>query len=425
MAVLQSKWISYVRNQEDSDGTLLYDIDGLGNPKLTDGLNQFLAKADTGKDDVEVNQRSTYQDKLNEFHDKDIKSAVKEHLYQDKGKDVKLVGKDNQIFRRMTADFDREFLKSLPILEKKLATLDPNDNEDYTITEHMSGVYDAVKNKLDDNVYDAPLSIGGTVSIPLLNAKKEFIQSYIDDESLKDSPEVTNLAEKNNLERSKGWRDSGGSMNKDVISFYDNVPMFRVVNGKKVPMTSLEKFLYRARATKLLTTGESAKIAKWDETKEFFTDEDRINLLNKPTDGKYLQISAESLPNFTEAAKVLKAGPDNTFDFIESPKLQARYDKLTPQQRARRSVKPNFRKTLQQMTKAELVRYVNDFDATNLGYYGFEGKAALKLLEQLGVKDDQEITENLQTAMKFKQLQNNITQRKQKLQDLVTTKCKV
>ena len=54
-----------------------------------------------------------------------------------------------------------------------------------------------------------------------------------------------------------------------IISFYDNVPMFKTVNNKKVPMTSLEKFLYRARAVNLLTTDETAKIAEWDETKEW------------------------------------------------------------------------------------------------------------------------------------------------------------
>ena len=418
MVVLQSKWISYARKQEDSDGTLLYDVTVDGTPKLTDGLNQFLAKADTGKDDTKVNQKGVYQDQINMVHKDFIKTAVIAHVFGDKGEGKELVGSNNMIYLRAQADFDDKFLNSLPVLERTLASLQPGDNEDLKIQEHMNSVFSLVQTNLDNNVYDLPLSIGGSISIPLVKAKKEFVESYVNDESLKDSPEATNLAEKNNLERSKGWRDSGGSINKDVISFYDDVPMFRVANGKKVPMTSLEKFLYRARATKLLTTGESAKIAKWDETKEFFTDEDRIFLLNKPTEGKFLQIGAESLASFTDAAKVLKAGPDNTFDSIESPKLQARYNKLTGKQKARRSAQPNFRKTLQQMTKAELVRYINDFDATNLGYYGFEGKAALKLLEQLGVKDDQEISENLQTAMKFKQLQNNITQRKQSMAGL-------
>ena len=418
MVILQSKWISYARNQVDADGTLLYDVTIEGTPKLTDGLNQFLAKADTGKDDTKVNQKGVYQDQINMIHTDFIKTAVVTHVFGDKGEGKELVGSNNMIYLRAKADFDDKFLRSLPVLERTLASLQPGDNEELKIQEHMNGVFSLVQTNLDNNVYDSPLSIGGSISIPLVKAKKEFVESYVNDESLKDSPEATNLAEKNNLERSKGWRDSGGSLNKDVISFYDDVPMFRVVNGKKIPMTSLEKFLYRARATKLLTTGESAKIAKWDETKEFFTDEDRIFLLNKPTEGKFLQIGAESLANFTEAAKVLKAGPDNTFDSIESPKLEARYQKLTPQQQARRGTQPKFTKTLQQMTKAELVRYVNDFDATNLGYYGFDGKAALKLLEQLGVKDDQEISENLQTAMKFKQLQNNITQRKQSMAGL-------
>ena len=414
LVILKSKWIAYARNQVDGDGTLLYDVTIEGQPKLTDGLNKFLAKADTGKNDIQVNQKAKYQDIINEFHENDIKSAVKQHLFGDKGKDNKLTGADNQIFRRMKADFDREFLKSLPILEKKLSTLDPNDNEEYTITEHMSGIYNTVKENLDNNVYDAPLNIGGSVSIPLLNAKKEFVQSYIDDEGLKDATEVTNLAEKNNFERAKAWRDSGGDMNKDVISFYDDVPMFTMVNGKKVPMTSLQKFLYRARAINYLTTDESATIAKWDETMEFYTEDDRISLLNKPTEGKFLQISAESLPTLTEAAKAMRAGPNNTFDSIESPKLVAQSKGKTPRQLSRL---PKV-KSLQQMTKADLENAVYNLDATNIGYYGFGGFEALDLLQQLGVKDDEKISENLQTAMRMLKVQNNITRRKRAMAGL-------
>ena len=414
LVVLQAKWINYARNQVDGDGILLYDTDINGQPKLTDKLNALLAKADTGVNDVEVNQKSTYQDKLNEFHDNDIKSAVKEHLYGTKGKDAKLVGKDNQIFRRMKADFDSKFLASLPELERKLSTLDENDNETLTIEEHMSTVYDAVKKNLDNNVYDAPLSIGGTVSIPLLKAKQEFVDSYINDESLKDSTEVTNLAEKNNFERSKGWRDSGGTTNTDVIKFYDDVPMYKIVNGKKVPMTSLEKFLYRARAVNLLTTDETAKIAKWDETMEFYTEDDRIALLNKPTEGKFFQISAEALPTVTDAATAMKAGPNNTFDSIESPKLVAQSKGKTPRQLSRL---PKV-KSLQEMTLEELENAVYNLDATNIGYYGFGGFEALDLLQQLGAKPGQKITEDVQTAMRFLKLQNNITRRKNAMSGL-------
>jgi len=414
MVILQAKWISYARNQVDGDGTLLYDVTIDGQPKLTPALNKFLAKADTGKNDIQVNQKAKYQDIINEFHDNDIKSAVKFHLFGNKGKEKDLIGADNQIFRRMKADFDREFLKSLPILERKLSTLDNNDNEEYTITEHLKSVYDTVKTNLDNNVYDAPLSIGGTVSTPLLKAKQEFVQSYIDDEGLKDATEVTNLAEKNNFERSKGWRDSGGTANTDVIKFYDDVPMYKMVNGKKVPMTSLEKFLYRARAVNLLTTDESAKIAKWDETMEFYTDDDRIALLNKPTDGKYFQISAESLPIVTDAAIAMKAGPNNTFDSIESPKLVAQSKGKTPRQLSRL---PKV-KSLQEMTLAELENAVYNLDATNIGYYGFGGFEALDLLQQLGAKPGQKITEDIQTAMRFLKLQNNITRRKNAMSGL-------
>ena len=115
-------------------------------------------------------------------------------------------------------------------------------------------------------------------------------------------------------------------------------------------MTSLEKFLYRARAVNLLTTDETAKIAEWDETMEFYTDDDRISLLNKPTEGKFLQISAGSLPTFTDAAKSMRAGPNNTFDSIESPKLVAQSKGKTPRQLTRL---PKV-KSLQEMTKAEL-----------------------------------------------------------------------
>ena len=285
LVVLQSKWINYVRNQVDGDGVLLYDTDIDGQPKLTDKLNALLAKADTGIDDVQVNQQSTYQDQLNTVHKDFIETAVLQHIYADKGADKKLVGSDNMIYNRMVADFNSKFRKSLPELEQTLAALPAGADETLTIQEHMNKIYQLTKTNLDNNVYDAPLSIGGSVSIPLVKAKQEFVQSYINDESLKDSPEVTNLAEKNNFERSKGWRDSGGTINKDVISFYDDVPMFKIVNNKKVPMTSLEKFLYRARAINLLTTDETAKIAEWDETKEFYTEDDRISLLNKPTEG--------------------------------------------------------------------------------------------------------------------------------------------
>ena len=414
LVVLQSKWINYVRNQVDGDGVLLYDTDAFGQPLLTDKLNALLAKADTGKDDVQVNQQSTYQDQLNTVHKDFIETAVLQHIYADKGADKKLVGSDNMIYNRMVADFNDKFRKSLPELEQTLAALPAGADETLTIQEHMNKVYQLTKTNLDNNVYDAPLSIGGSVSIPLVKAKQEFVQSYINDEGLKDAPEVTNLAEKNNFERSKGWRDSGGTINKDVISFYDDVPMFKIVNNKKVPMTSLEKFLYRARAVNLLTTDETAKIAEWDETKEFYTEDDRISLLNKPTEGKFLQVSAESLPTLTEAAKAMRAGPNNTFDSIESPKLVAQSKGKTPRQLSRL---PRL-KSLQEMTKAELENAVYNLDATNIGYYGFGGFEALDLLQQLGVKDDEKISENLQTAMRMLKVQNNITRRKKAMAGL-------
>jgi len=414
LVVLQSKWINYVRNQVDGDGVLLYDTDAFGQPLLTDKLNALLAKADTGKDDVQVNQQSTYQDQLNTVHKDFIETAVLQHIYADKGADKKLVGSDNMIYNRMVADFNDKFRKSLPELEQTLAALPSGADETLTIQEHMNKVYQLTKTNLDNNVYDAPLSIGGSVSIPLVKAKQEFVQSYINDEGLKDAPEATNLAEKNNFERSKGWRDSGGAMNTDVIKFYDDVPMFKMANGKKVPMTSLEKFLYRARAVKLLTTDESAKIAKWDETMEFYTDDDRISLLNKPTEGKFFQVSAESLPIVTDAAKAMKAGPNNTFDSIESPKLVAQSKGKTPRQLSRL---PKV-KSLQEMTLAELESAVYDLDATNIGYYGFGGFEALDLLQQLGAKPGQKITEDVQTAMRFLKLQNNITRRKNAMSGL-------
>ena len=414
LVVLQSKWINYARNQVDGDGVLLYDTTIEGQPKLTDKLNALLAKADTGVNDTEVNSQSTYQDQLNTVHKDFIETAVLQHIYADKGADKKLVGSDNMIYNRMVADFNSKFRKSLPELEQTLAALPAGADETLTIQEHMNKVYQLTKTNLDNNVYDAPLSIGGSVSIPLVKAKQEFVQSYINDEGLKDAPEVTNLAEKNNFERSKGWRDSGGTINKDVISFYDDVPMFKIVNNKKVPMTSLEKFLYRARAVNLLTTDETAKIAEWDETMEFYTDDDRISLLNKPTEGKFLQISAGSLPTFTDAAKSMRAGPNNTFDSIESPKLVAQSKGKTPRQLTRL---PKV-KSLQEMTKAELENAVYNFDATNIGYYGFGGFEALDLLQQLGVKDDEKISENLQTAMRMLKVQNNITRRKKAMAGL-------
>ena len=414
LVVLQSKWINYARNQVDGDGVLLYDTTIDGQPKLTDKLNALLAKADTGVNDTEVNSQSTYQDQLNTVHKDFIETAVLQHIYADKGADKKLVGSDNMIYNRMVADFNSKFRKSLPELEQTLAALPAGADETLTIQEHMNKVYQLTKTNLDNNVYDAPLSIGGSVSIPLVKAKQEFVQSYINDEGLKDAPEATNLAEKNNFERSKGWRDSGGTINTDVISFYDDVPMFKMVNGKKVPMTSLEKFLYRARAVKLLTTDESAKIAKWDETMEFYTEDDRISLLNKPTDGKFFQVSAESLPIVTDAAKAMRAGPNNTFDSIESPKLVAQSKGKTPRQLSRL---PKV-KSLQEMTLEELERAVYDLDATNIGYYGFGGFEALDLLQQLGAKPGQKITEDVQTAMRFLKLQNNITRRKNAMSGL-------
>jgi len=414
LVVLQSKWINYARNQVDGDGVLLYDTTIDGQPKLTDKLNALLAKADTGVNDTEVNSQSTYQDQLNTVHKDFIETAVLQHIYADKGADKKLVGSDNMIYNRMVADFNSKFRKSLPELEQTLAALPAGADETLTIQEHMNKVYQLTKTNLDNNVYDAPLSIGGSVSIPLVKAKQEFVDSYINDESLKDAPEATNLAEKNNFERSKGWRDSGGTLNKDVIEFYDNVPMYRMVNGKKIPMTSLEKFLYRARAINLLTTDETAKIAKWDETMEFYTDDDRIALLNKPTDGKFFQVSAESLPTVTAAATAMRAGPNNTFDSIESPKLVAMRKGKTSRQLSRL---PKV-KSLQEMTLEELENAVYNLDATNIGYYGFGGFEALDLLQQLGAKPGQKITEDVQTAMRFLKLQNNITRRKNAMSGL-------
>jgi hypothetical protein len=415
LVVLQSKWINYVRNQVDGDGILLYDVDSTtGQPLLTGKLNALLAKADTGVNDTEVNSQSTYQDQLNTVHKDFIETAVLQHIYDDKGADKKLVGSDNMIYNRMVADFNSKFRKSLPELEQTLAALPAGADETLTIQEHMNKVYQLTKTNLDNNVYDAPLSIGGSVSIPLVKAKQEFVDSYINDESLKDAPEATNLAEKNNFERSKAWRDSGGTLNKDVIEFYDNVPMYRMVNGKKIPMTSLEKFLYRARAINLLTTDETDKIAKWDETMEFYTDDDRIALLNKPTEGKFFQVSAESLPTVTAAATAMKAGPNNTFDSIESPKLVAQSKGKTPRQLSRL---PKV-KSLQEMTLEELESAVYNLDATNIGYYGFGGFEALDLLQQLGAKPGQKITEDVQTAMRFLKLQNNITRRKNAMSGL-------
>ena len=118
--------------------------------------------------------------------------------------------------------------------------------------------------------------------------------------------------------------------------------------------------------------------------------------------------------NVTDAAKAMKAGPNNTFDSIESPKLVAQSKSLTPRQQSRLpKVKP-----LQEMTLAELENAVYNLDATNIGYYGFGGFEALDLLKQLGAKPGQKITEDIQTAMRFLKLQNNITRRKNAMSGL-------
>ena len=165
----------------------------------------------------------------------------------------------------------------------------------------IQGIFEKeVLPNIQKGLYDKSGSVG--VTKELIFHKGVLVEQFENNPDIKDSTVPIGLSEKNNFERSKGWLDSGRTINKDVLKFYDEVPMFKTLgDGTKVPMTNLEKWTYRAKAIGALKENEANKILEYDDTRKYFTMKDLAVLRKQPTDGKYLQITAEVLPDFKEA----------------------------------------------------------------------------------------------------------------------------
>ena len=200
------------------------------------------------------------------------------------------------------------------------------------------------------------------------------------------------------------------TINKDVLTFYEDVPMFKVMDdGTKVPMTNLEKLVHRAKSIGALSDEDGDGILEYDDTRKYFTMKDLAKLRKQPTDGKYLQITAESLPNFKEALLAMKPSASSDFNTYEANFPTTGRD--------------NPRKdNLQDLSLEQIQALVLTHDMNKIGYFELDGERLYNTINELTskgmIKKDQKFDQNAQFYVRMYMLQKNINQRRRSLSGL-------
>ena len=367
-----------------------------------------VAKSDTGGTDTNVATAEKYSDTFNKLEDKLISTAVKDYKYGE-GNDKELIGTDLITVARARDDLRSKFLSRSEELEMLLENRPRGRSFKSVELDFIQNIFEKeVLPNIQKGLYDKSGSTG--VTKELIFHKGILVEQFTNNEDLKDSPVPVGLSEKNNFERSKGWLDSGRTINKDVLKFYDEVPMFKTLpDGTKVPMTNLEKWTYRAKAIGALKENEANKILEYDDTRKYFTMKDLAILRKQPTDGKYLQITAEVLPDFKEALLAMKPSASSSFDTFEANFPSTGRD--------------NPRKdTLQGLNLEQIQALVLTNDMNKIGYFELDGERLYNTINELTskgmMKKGQKFDQNAQFYVRMYMLQKNINQRKRSMSGL-------
>lgn len=378
-------------------------------------INNAVAKSETGGSDTNVATAQKYAPIFNELEEKVIKSAVQTHKYNDGGK-TQLSDSDYFTVSRAREAFENVFLSEKAELDKLLAQPQPGKSRKSIELDFMQKLFEEkIEPNIKSGVYDKAGEVGGSVSKGLVQEKGFMVELFNNDPTLKDSTSPVTLAEKANFERSKLWSASNGQENKDVLEFYKDIKMYKMVRGRKVPMTNLEKWTYRAKAIGGLKEDEANKILEFDRTRVYFTEFDRARLSDKPTDGKYLQVSGETLQDFRQAMMALKPQADGDFDSFE-------IDEVNRRPRARGAGFERSIPSLQTIKVGDIPRLVKNKNMNNIGYFNFEGTTLApvinELIEKKFIRPDQDFDENVQIYTRLYMLSKNINQRRRSLSGL-------
>tara|TARA_X000001388_G_scaffold72171_1_gene62560 strand:- start:2856 stop:5753 length:2898 start_codon:yes stop_codon:yes gene_type:complete len=382
-----------------------YNSNGLVIPEE---LLSIFAKSDTGSTDTNVETTEKYASTFNDIEENLIKSSVKDYKYGE-GADKELIGSDLITVERARNALNSKFLSRLDQLETLVENRPVGTSAKSVELDFIQGIFEKeILPNINKGVYDESGSTG--VTKELIFNKGVLLEQFEANPDLQNSPVPVGLAEKNNFERAKAYFDSGRSVNKDVLTFYDDVKMNKVLNdGTKVPMTNLEKLVHRSKAIGALSDKDGDGILEYDDTRKYFTMKDLAVLRKQPTDGKYLQITAEVLPDFKEALLAMKPSASSDFNTFEANFPTTGRD--------------NPRKdNLQGLNLEQIQALVLTNDMNKIGYFELDGERLYNTINELTskgmMKKGQKFDQNAQFYVRMYMLQKNINQRKRSISGL-------
>jgi len=371
-------------------------------------ISSIFAKSDTGAGDTAVSSKEDKADTFNDIEKNLITSAVKEYKYG-KALEKELVGDDFITVERARDALYTEYLANKEELDTLIANRPVGKSAKSVELDYIRKIFKGtILPNIQKGVYDKAGSAG--VTLDLIFNKGIMIEQFENNGDLQNSTVPVGLAEKNNFERSKSWLNSGRTINKDVLSFYEDVPMFKVLSdGTKVPMTNLEKWTHRAKSIGALSDEDGDGILEYDDTRKYFTMKDLAKLRKQPTDGKYLQISAEVLPDMKQALLAMKPSASSSFDSYE-----ANYP-TTGRSAPRKD-------NLQNLSLEEIQALVLTHDMNKIGYFELDGERLYNTINELTskgmIKKGQKFDQNAQFYVRMYMLQKNINQRKRSMSGL-------
>ena len=402
-----SLFIQYANQIQDPKNIHLakYDENGLVFP---DKLKNIFAKVDTGSSDTAVSTKESTADTFNELEKNLITSAVKTYKYGN-ALEKELEGDDYITVARARDALYTEYLRNKDELQTLIDNRPVGKSAKSVELDYIQNIFkETIEPNIKKGVYDKAGTAG--VTKQLIFSKGVLLEQFEANPDLQNSVVPVGLAEKNNFERAKGFFDSGRTINKDVLTFYEDVDMFKVLDdGTKVPMTNLEKLVHRSKAIGALSDKDGDGILEYDDTRKYFTMKDLAKLRKQPTDGKYLQITAEVLPNFKEALLAMKPSASSSFDSYEA-------NFPTTGRSAPR------KDNLQNLSLEQIQALVLTHDMNKIGYFELDGERLYNTINELTskgmIKKDQKFDETAQFYVRMYMLQKNINQRKRSISGL-------
>ena len=382
-----------------------YDVNGIVFPEE---LKSIFAKVDTGASDTAVATKEKTAATFNDIEKNLITSAVKNYKYG-QGSEKELHGADFITVERARDALYTKYLSRSDELQTLIENRPTGKSAKSIELDFIQKIFENdVLPNIQKGVYDKAGTAG--VTKELIFNKGILLEQFEANPDLQNSVVPVGLAEKNNFERAKGFFDSGRTINKDVLTFYEDVPMFKVMNdGTKVPMTNLEKLVHRATAIGALSDKDGDGILEYDDTRKYFTMKDLAKLRKQPTDGKYLQISAEVLPDMKQALLAMKPSASSSFDSYEA-------NFPTTGRSAPR------KDNLQNLSLEQIQALVLTHDMNKIGYFELDGERLYNTINELTskgmIKKGQKFDQNAQFYVRMYMLQKNINQRRRSLSGL-------